>query len=120
MKITNSDDDVIEAGSGIESVLFIPIVSTENGGRYVCSAELDGTVVSTEAYVSVTTGKTLFFLNFLEDLACSATEDMFEVVILGAPEVEIDEGAFHSLVCDSNQNSSSISWTFDGIPIQVL
>ncbi len=52
----NSDDNVIETGVGIESVLLIPSVSLESGGRYLCSAELDGTTVTVEAYINVTIG----------------------------------------------------------------
>ncbi len=48
-----------------------------------------------------------------------STEERFEVVILGPSQVEIEEGASQFLVCETNQNASSITWTFNGIPIQV-
>ena len=39
--------------------------------------------------------------------------------ILGMSLVEIEEGDFHSLVCETNQNASSIVWSFNGTQIQV-
>ena len=51
-----SDDDVIAGGAGIESALLILSVSVEDGGRYLCSAELNGDTVTTEAYLNITEG----------------------------------------------------------------
>ena len=45
-----------EEATGALSVLHIPAVSTEDGGRYLCSAELDGITVTTEAYLNVVEG----------------------------------------------------------------
>ena len=56
LQTTNSIEDVIEVGIGIESTLFIPSVSVENGGLYVCTAEFSGTAVTAEAYINVTSG----------------------------------------------------------------
>ncbi len=47
-------------------------------------------------------------------------EEGFEVMVLGSPQVEIMEGDSHSVVCQANQNASSITWIFNGTTIQVL
>lgn len=51
-----SDDAAIEVGAGIESSLFLPSVSVEDGGRYICSAQLNGDTATAEAYLSITMG----------------------------------------------------------------
>lgn len=51
-----SDDDVIELGAGIINTLQFPSASVENGGRYVCSAELDGDTITAEAYLTILAG----------------------------------------------------------------
>lgn len=56
LQIMTSDDDVIELGAGIINTLQFPSASVENGGRYVCSAELDGDTITAEAYLTILAG----------------------------------------------------------------
>ncbi len=46
--------------------------------------------------------------------------ESFEAVIIGPLQVDIQNGNSHSIVCESNQNSSSIIWMFNGTTVQVL
>ena len=52
-QITNSDNEAIEQGVEIESVLLIPKTYPQDFGRYICTAELDGISVTKEAYLSI-------------------------------------------------------------------
>lgn len=45
-----------EEVGGSQSILQIPVATSEDGGRYLCSAELDGNAVTTEAYLGVIEG----------------------------------------------------------------
>lgn len=51
LQINISDNQVL--GVGIESSLLIPMTSARDGGRYLCSAELNGVNITAEAYLSV-------------------------------------------------------------------
>ena len=51
-----SDADVVEVGEGIETSLLIPSITVEDGGRYFCTAQLNGDTVAAEAYFNITKG----------------------------------------------------------------
>ena len=55
---------------------------------------------------------------FIEVLRVSP-EDRFEVEVLGPSEVDLEEGSFHSFLCQLNRNSSNIVWMFNGSAVQV-
>lgn len=50
LQVMTSADDV--GGSSL-SVLLVPVAASQDGGRYLCSAELEGNTVTAEAYVDV-------------------------------------------------------------------
>lgn len=47
------------------------------------------------------------------------TEEDFIPVILGPAQMNVTLGSTHSLVCQTNQNASSISWRFNGKAVRV-
>jgi len=87
----------------VQAVVTIPVTRMADGGQYKCTAGEDRRNITEPT----------------EAMTILCVTPAFRAVIPGPPMLTIQRGQNSFLRCESSENATQFSWTFNGLPVRV-